>query len=146
MYAATMRALVTVVVLVGCAPTTPPPVAGTASDAQAERVASLEATVEDIEARLARLEAAPTTEASDAAETGSWSCAAQCVTAYHCREEGDSNVSYKDVYGKGPLAVDAFKDLQTACDDDDLLVIQGICKSGVFEQREASIKNACVRN
>ncbi len=133
--------------LLGCAPSSSPPqapgAAASAGPGDGETAARLGA----LEERLARLEVAASASVPPPAPPAqSWSCAGQCVTSFRCVTSGDSNVKFREVYGTGALATDAFRDLRRSCGSDDLLVVSARCRDGKLEHQEATLANACVRN
>ncbi|MBL8720002.1 MAG: hypothetical protein JNL79_28715 [Myxococcales bacterium] len=127
----------------GCAaqpppsPASPPPSSTSPTTTELKKeVEALRADVDKLAARLEKLEKAPAPPA--------WSCAAYCLTSYHCESNGNSSVKWKDKTATGVTAAEAFAELTKSCDD--LLYVDGKCTNGAFVRTQATMQNACVRN
>lgn len=129
-----------VVAVSGCAQAPPSPAAPTPSSPTTtelhKEVQALRADVDKLTARLEKLEKAPAPPA--------WSCAARCLTSFHCKSSGDSSVEWKDKTATGMTAAEAFAELTKSCDD--VLYVDGKCTNGSFVRTQATMNNACVRN
>jgi hypothetical protein len=125
----------------------PAPAVATAPAVAITPVAS-DPRLDDLEHRVVNIEkqvaAQPTS--SVAAAPATWSCAAQCVTKFHCTTNGDSNLSFRRVEATGGTPLAAFKNLTDTCGKDDDLEVDAQCKGGQVQETDATLVNACVKN
>lgn len=76
-----------------------------------------------------------------------WSCAAYCLTKYHCRSDGDSESTANLVTSEGDSAASAFQKLAGQCTAAHAdLIAHGRCHDGSMEAEGATIESSCARN
>jgi hypothetical protein len=76
-----------------------------------------------------------------------WSCAAYCVTEYHCVTNGDSTWDAELVDSVGVTAADAFTALAKQCKSPVArLVTHFECTDGHNETTGATLASSCARN
>ena len=119
-----------------------PPVVSVAPAASDPRVDDLERRVGGVEHQVAA-QAAPARMPTSS--TG-WSCAAQCITKFSCKSNGDSSVTFNRVEGVGDTALAAFKKMNEACPKGDDLEVDAQCRAGQMHETDATLVNACVKN
>ncbi len=108
---------------------------------QPAQSAAAETRMNDLDRRVAKLEMQAATR-----PPSRWSCAAQCVTDYHCTASGESKVTFHHVEATGATPLEAFNKLRSTCPKEDELEAGVQCVGGHVQELDATIVNACVRD
>jgi hypothetical protein len=76
-----------------------------------------------------------------------WSCAAYCVTEYHCTTNGDSSWKSESITSDGATAAEAFRKLSGQCSDAvTSLVTHMQCASGKYVAEGATVATSCAKD